>query len=236
MCESSVGGVTVWRFLAEVAAVAVKDLQAELRTRVAMSSLGLFAVTTLAAVSFAVGPYQIAAQDRPLVLSALLWIVIFFAAMAGLDRCFVKEEESHTAALLRLSAAPHVVWAGKLLYNLVLVYLLMAVLAPLYWLLMQLPVALPLSFLLILTAGGFALAATTTIIAAIISRALSRGALFSVLSLPLLLPLLIFLIQGTRAVCEGASAGVTEALRAVASFGGVMTVVSAWLFPAVWND
>ena len=37
--------------------------------------------------------------------------------------------------------------------------------------------------------GGYALAVTTTIVAAIIAQAMTRGALFSVLSLPLLLPL-----------------------------------------------
>ncbi len=69
-----------------------------------------------------IGPYRLAAEDRPFLLSVLLWIVIFFAALAGLDRSFVKEEESHTAPLLRLAAAPSVVWAGKLLYNLVLIF------------------------------------------------------------------------------------------------------------------
>ena len=40
----------MWRFLAEVLAVTTKDLRAEFRTRVALNSLGLFALTTLAAV------------------------------------------------------------------------------------------------------------------------------------------------------------------------------------------
>ena len=88
----------------------------------------------------------------------------------------------------------------------------------------------------VLAAGGFGLAVTTTIIAAIIAQALTRGALFSVLSLPLLLPLLIFLIQGTTAVATGDLETYSNSLRAVLSMAGVMTVVSALLFPVVWND
>jgi heme exporter protein B len=65
---------------------------------------------------------------------------------------------------------------------------------------------------------------------------MTRGALFSVLSLPLLLPLLIFVIQGTTGSVTGDTETVSNALRAVASFAGIMTVVSALLFPAVWND
>jgi heme exporter protein B len=226
----------VSRWLAEVAAVFAKDVRAELRTRVALSTLGLFALTTLAAVSYTIGPYRIAAADRPFLLSALLWIVLFFATMAGLDRSFVKEEESHTAPLLRLSAAPLAVWAGKLLYNALLLYVLMAVLVPLYCGLMGLTMTSLPGLLSVLGVGGYALSVTTTMVAAIIARAMTRGALFPVLSIPLLLPLLIFLIEGTRAAAEGSSEGLAATLRAVVSFGGVMTVLSVLLFPVVWHE
>jgi len=226
----------VWRWLAEALAVAGKDLRAEFRTRVAMNSLGLFALTVLAAISYTIGPYRIAAEDRPFLLSVLLWIVVFFAALAGLDRSFVKEEESHTAPLLRLAASPHVVWLGKLVFNLILIYLLMAILVPLYCILMGFQIQMVGWFVLILVLGGYALAVITTIVAAIIARAMTRGALFSVLSLPLLLPLMIFLIQGTTGVAEGSLEVVQSTLRAVFSMGGIMTVVSAVLFPVVWSD
>jgi heme exporter protein B len=226
----------VWRWLAEALAVAGKDLRAEFRTRVALNSLALFALTTLAAVSYTIGPYRLAQEDRPFLLAVLLWIVLFFAALAGLDRSFVKEEESRTAPLLRLAAAPLVVWAGKLLYNLVLISVLMAMLTPLFCVLMGFEVVLPWHFVALLAAGGFALAATTTIVAAIIAQAMTRGALFSVLSLPLLLPLLIFLIQGTTAVSTGDLEIFGNSLRAVVSMGGMMTAASALLFPTVWND
>jgi len=222
--------------LIEAVAVAAKDLRTEFRTRVALNALGLFALTVLAAVSYTVGPYRITAEDRPFLLAVLLWIVIFFAALAGLDRSFVKEEESHTAPLLRLAASPMAVWLGKLGFNLVLIYLLMVILVPLYCILMGYTIQLIGGFVLILVSGGFALAVITTIVAAIIARALTRGALFSVLSLPLLLPLLIFLIQGTAGAADGTSETVTNALRAVLSMGGIMTIVSAMLFPVVWTD
>ena len=107
------------RLLAEALAIAAKDLRTEFRTRVALNALGLFAITVLAAVSYTVGPYRITAEDRPFLLAVLLWIVVFFAALAGLDRSFVKEEESHTASLLRLAASPTAVWLGKLGFNLI---------------------------------------------------------------------------------------------------------------------
>jgi heme exporter protein B len=226
----------VWAFATEAVAVFVKDLRTEFRTRVALNSLLLFALTTLAAVSYTVGPYRISSADRPFLLSALLWIVLFFAAMAGLDRAFVKEEETHTAPLLRLAAEPMVVWLGKLIFNFVLLLVLMAVLVPLYCALMAFEIRLPGLFVAILVVGAYSLAVTTTMVAVIISRAMTRGALFAVLSLPLLLPLLIFLIQGTGGVSQGEPQAVFDTLKAVISFGGIMTVVSVFLFPVVWNE
>lgn len=223
------------RFLAEARAVLVKDLLGELRTRVAVSTLGLFAITILVAVAYAVGPFRISAEDRPLVLATLLWIVLLFAALAGLDRSFVKEEEARTASLLRLAARPLAVWAGKLVLNLVLTYLLMALIVPLFCVLMAYRVTSVPKLVLLLGIGGYALAVVTTMVAAMISRAMTRGALFSVLALPLLLPLLIFLIQGTAAVAGGDVRALIPAVRALISLGGAMTVASALLFPAVWE-
>jgi len=128
------------------------------------------------------------------------------------------------------------VWLGKLSFNLILIYFLMAILVPLYCILMGYKILLVGGFVLILVSGGYALAVITTIVAAIIARALTRGALFSVLSLPLLLPLLIFLIQGTAGAADGTAETVTNTLRAVLSMGGIMTIVSAMLFPVVWAD
>ena len=80
-----------------------KDLQAELRTRYALGAVALFAVTTLVAVSSALA----GAAVRSEVKAGLLWIVLLFAALSGLARVFVREEEAGTAPLLRLLAPGH---------------------------------------------------------------------------------------------------------------------------------
>ena len=76
-------------------AVFRKDVQIELRTRYAVGAVLLFAVTTLVAVS---GGARAAAPVKSDVKAALLWIVLLFAALSGLARAFVREEEAGTAA------------------------------------------------------------------------------------------------------------------------------------------
>jgi heme exporter protein B len=223
--------------LSESLAVLAKELKSELRSRVALNAVGLFALTTLIAVAYQIGPYQIQDQDRPHLLSALLWVILFFAATSGLSRVFVKEEDAHTAKTLRLAARPLAVLAGKFLFNLLLLAALYTLIVPLYCVLMGYSVKGVPSLALVLAAGSIALAATSTIVAAIISRASGATTLFAILSVPLVLPLLVMLIQGTRAAAASAAlAAVLPALRGIVSLGGATLIISVYLFPVVWHD
>jgi heme exporter protein B len=223
--------------LSEILAVLAKELTAELRSRVALNAIGLFGLTTLIAVAYQIGPYQIQEQDRPHLLSALLWIILFFAATSGLSRVFVKEEDAHTAKTLRLAARPLAVLGGKYLFNLILLLALYALIVPLYCALMGYAVRGVGGLLLVLVAGAVALAATTTIIAAIIARASGSTTLFAILSVPLVLPLLVMSIQGTRAAAASSElAAVLPALQGIVSLGGAVMIVSVYLFPVVWHD
>jgi heme exporter protein B len=223
--------------LSEALAVLGKEWTSELRSRVALNAIGLFALTTLIAVAYQIGPYRISEADRPFLLAALLWIILFFAASSGLARVFVKEEDAHTAKTLRLAARPAAVFAGKLLFNLILLLCLEALIVPLYCALMGFAVRSVAGLVLVLALGAVALAATATIVAAIIARASGSGTLFAILTVPLALPLLVFLIQGTRAAAQAeAVAAVFPALRAIVSLAGVTLVASVYLFPVVWHD
>ena len=223
--------------VAESLAVLGKEVTSEWRSRVAINAVGLFGLTTLAAVAYQIGPYQIQEQDRPHLLAALLWIILFFAATSGLARVFVKEEDAHTARTLRLAARPVAVFLGKLGFNLLMLIVLELFLVPLYCGLMGFTVRSIAGLALLLVLGALALAATSTMVAAIIARASGSSTLFAILSVPLVLPLLVVLIQGTRMSAQSAEiAAVLPALRAVVSLAGVTLVASIYLFPVVWHD
>lgn len=223
--------------LSESLAVFGKELTAEMRSRVALNAIGLFGLTTLIAVAYQIGPYKIQEQDRPHLLSALLWVILFFAATSGLSRVFVKEEDAHTAKTLRLAARPLAVFGGKFLFNLVLLAALYALIVPLYCALMGYSVRGVAALVLLLACGAVALAATSTMVAAIISRASGATTLFAILSVPLVLPLLVMLIQGTRSAASSTEiAAVLPALQGIVSLGGATLIVSVYLFPVVWHD
>jgi heme exporter protein B len=219
------------------AAVFVKDLRSEWRTRVALNALLLFAFAVLVLVGYAVGPTRLTLEDRPIVNSVLLWIVLFFSAMTGLSRAFVNEEETGTALALRLSAPPAVVFLGKLLSNLALLAVVMAFVVPLFLAMMSFGIAAPGLFLAILALGAIGLASASTFIAAIVAKTAARGALFAVLATPLLLPPLVAAVTGTRiAATEPELAAGLDVVRLLFAFDGLMVTASFLLFDAVWRE
>jgi heme exporter protein B len=220
--------------VSKAVAVYRKDIVSEFRTRYAINAIALFAVTTLIAVSYSVGGFGV--QDKNL-LSALLWVILFFSAMSGLSRTFVREEEGHTASALRLTAEPVAVYLGKLAFNLSLLLALACVVVPLFVVMMNAQVGNWTLFLLVLFLGSVGLSASATIVAAIVSKANAKGALFAVLSFPILAPLLITAIHGTSAALKGdpLSAGWAD-LRVLVSYAGIMITVSVMLFEFIWED
>jgi heme exporter protein B len=222
--------VSSW--LAEAAAVFAKDWRAELRTRFALNTLGLFAVTTLVVVSLALGPIG-GSPNGPSVLSAVLWLILLFAATAGLPRLFVAEEETHTATALRLAATPSALFTGKLAYGLVLLLALEAITTPLYLAMVQLPVASPGLLVTVLAAGAVGLAAASTLVAVMVAQARARGTLFAVLLFPVLVPLLVMAVALTRQAVSGEPANV--GLLPLVLYDASVIVAGLMLFPAMWN-
>jgi len=223
--------ISTWA--AEATAMFVKEWRCEYRTRYALNTLALFAFTTLVVVSFSLGPLGVDRSHGTAVLPVLLWIILLFSVAAGLPRTFVQEEETQTAMALRLSATPSALFCGKLLYNLTLVFALEVLITPFYLMMTSLEVASPWLFAAVLAAGGYGLAAGSTLVAAIIAQARSKGTLFSVLSFPILLPLLVLAVELTRGATAGDPGGVS--LPVLLLYDATITVAGLMLFPAVWN-
>ncbi len=215
-------------------AILGKDLRAELRNRAAINAILLFAITAMVVIGFAVGGTSLSAQAQ----AALLWVVLFFAAFAGLAHVFLHEEEASTSMALRLSAAPGAVYAGKLMFNLLLVAVIAIVVAPLYVLMLNVHAVRVAGFLFSLVAGLAGLGAAATIVAAIIAKANGKGALYGALGFPILLPLLFMAVDATRVSLTPAApvAALTRDTVGLFSFAVMLITASALLFPFVWEE
>jgi len=220
-------------YISAVIAVLVKDSRCELRSKQSISAVLLFAVTSTVAVSFTLG----AQGQSSAIASTLLWVVIYFSAMAGLSRSFVHEVETYTAPLLKLAAKPNSVYLGKLAFNFLTLIALDIVTVPLFIILMGCGISKPGLFIALLLLGSLALSAGATMAAAMVSRASSKGALFAAISFPLLVPALGLAISGTN-IAMGGDAVLTAAncLHLLAYYCGVVITASLMLFRFVWED
>jgi len=226
-------GIKSSTWTSRVLALFLKDFKSELRTRYSLNALVMFAVITLTVISFSIGMFSLSSKVK----SSLFWIVIFFSAMSGLAQVFIKEEEAKTSSLLKLVASPESIFAGKLLYNLVLLLFLELIIVPLFIIMLGFSILNFWLFLCVLVLGSLGLVCATTIIAAIVAKASVKGALFAVLSFPILLPLLVTVISGTNLAAEGASfsQGLRD-LQILFSYAVVMFVASFLLFDFVWEE
>jgi len=212
----------------------VKEFISEFRTRYALNALLMFVVTTLSIILFSIG------HDSPTqeILSGTLWIVIFFSAMSGLSRTFVAEEERGTSLTLRLLTNSTSVYTGKLIYNFILIFVLSIIIAIAYLLLIkEFSVKTYSIFWLTIILGSAGLASASTILAAIIAKANTKGTLFPVLAFPILLPLLLTCINATKLSVDGAffSEAIKE-FQILISFAIVMVTTSLLVFDFVWKD
>lgn len=220
--------------LARIAAVVRKDVRSELRNRYSINALAMFVVTAVATIMFALRSETPGAAP----LSGMYWVVVFFSAMSGLARVFVSEEERGTTLTLQLTASSGVLFAGKLLVNMMLTLLLTAAVTALY--LVAFPtfeVRTPETFLLTVLFGSIGFASAATILAAIIAKANSRGTLYPVLAFPILIPLLMTVMKATERALEGEPlAAAAGDLQVLVGYCLIMIAGSFLLFDFVWSE
>jgi heme exporter protein B len=94
-----------------------------------------------------------------------------------------------------------------------------------------------LLFLIAFLLGNIGIAVSSTIIAAIISKASSKGTLYPVLSFPILLPLILILLELTKFAMDGNSvADSTTEILVLVSYDVIMLTASYLLFDFIWKE
>ncbi len=171
-------------YLADVSALARKDLTLELRARDTVPAMLLFVVSTLVVFHFV-----LPGDSSQLAATGLLWVAIVFTALLGLTRAFAAEREQGVIDGLVLAPSDRsAIWLGKALS--ILVFLVLAEL-----------VALPAFAVFFgdvdaaLVAGiGLAdlgIASVGTLLAAMAAASRTRELLLPLLFLPLAIPIVI---------------------------------------------
>lgn len=218
-------------WLSSVFAIAQKDALTEFRSRYALSSLVMFAIITLSAISMSIGGFGL----TPAIAAVLLWITIYFSAMAGLARGFVQEQEAGTLVTLRIYAKAQAVLFGKFLFNIILMLVLLLILVPLFVLFLNIEVFYWGHFISVLALGSIGISIISTMTASMVAQTQGRGSLLSVLTFPLLLPAFLMVLQMTERILAGYSPD-WQNLIFLMGYDVVMIIASSILFDYLWYE
>jgi heme exporter protein B len=209
-------------YLADVGALARKDLLLELRARDTIPAMLLFVVATLVVFHFV-----LPTGSSDLAATGLLWVALLFTALLGLSRAFAAEREQGVIDGLVLAPSDRsAIWLGKALSILAFLGLAELIALPAYALFFK-----PVDAALV---GGVALAnlgiaAVGTLLAAMATAGRARELLLPLLFLPLAIPIVIGGVGASVADDPGrylGLLGVYDALFAIicwASFEYVVT-------------
>jgi heme exporter protein B len=171
-------------YLADVGALARKDLLLEFRARDTLPAMLLFVVSTLVVFHFV-----LPGDSSELAGTGLLWVALVFTALLGLSRAFAAEREQGVIDGLVLAPSDRsAIWLGKALS--ILVFLAAAEL-----------VAIPAFAVFFGNVGGslvagvaladLGIAAVGTLLAAMAAASRARELLLPLLFLPLAVPVVI---------------------------------------------
>jgi heme exporter protein B len=171
-------------YLADVGALARKDLLLELRSRDTVPAMLLFVVSALVVFHFA-----LPAASAELAPYGLLWVAIVFTALLGLGRAFQAERDQRILDGLVLTPADRsAIWLGKGIAFVVFLLLAEAVALPAFALFFE-PVGKELLAAVLLADLG--LAAVGTLLAAMAAASRARELLLPLLFLPLAIPIVV---------------------------------------------
>lgn len=171
-----------------------KDFLVNLRNPAAFVTMLMFALTSTAILSLAIG---LADFDEK-ILSALLWIILFFAASSGISGTFDRESSAGTLPTLKLYAPPQAILFGKIFFVMMSLILLAIFIFPIFFILFDCVVKEIFLFVMTVLLGIIGLSTAGTLISALTVSASVKGGLFSVLLFPVALPIFFPAIKLTE--------------------------------------
>ncbi|WP_040208137.1 heme exporter protein CcmB [Neobacillus jeddahensis] len=179
--------------------LAKKDLYSELKTKQILVTQIIFAALVIVVFSFAFDP---ANNTTKAVIPGVIWVIIVFSGILGLNRSFISEQRNDTIqGLLVAPMEATSIYLGKFLANFTMMLIVELVSIPFLFLLFDFKFlgSIPY-FILVIFLGSFGFIAIGTFLAALAANSKSSEMLLPLLLFPITTPILIGVVQATRII------------------------------------
>ncbi|WP_160721603.1 heme exporter protein CcmB [Bacillus sp. USDA818B3_A] len=179
--------------------LAQKDLYSELKTKQILTTQIIFAGLVIVVFSFAFDP---ANNTTKAVIPGVIWVIIVFAGILGLNRSFISEQRNDTMqGLLTAPMEAASIYLGKFLANFTMMLIVEMVSIPFLFLLFDFKFLGSFGFfILVIFLGSFGFIAIGTFLAALAANSKSSEMLLPLLLFPITTPILIGVVQATKII------------------------------------
>lgn len=202
----------------------------EWRSKFALNGILLYVVSTVFVC------YQAFRSLHPVVWNALFWIILLFASINAITRSFTQESKGRQLYYYTLVSAQAVILA-KMIYNSLLMLLLSFVAYLVYSVIFKNPIGDPLYYAIAVLLGSLSFASIFTMVSGISAKTNNNGTLMAILSFPLIIPVLMFLIKLSKNAMDGLDRSVSfDEIFVLFAINIVVITVSLLLFPYIWRE
>ena len=221
-------------YLRKVAAIASKDLRAEVRAKEILSTMIAFSV--LAVVVFGLA-FDLRVPRAEMVAPGVLWVVVLFTGVLGLNRVFGAEvDRGSLSALLLAPVDRSAIYFGKVIAQMVFMLAMEAFIVPIILVIFDVNLFNPW-ILAGLVLGTLGYVSVGTLFAALTSSTRARETMLPILLLPVMVPIFVAGVGLTANILDG---------RELAEFGRwflilavydlVFVTIAFMIFDLIWED
>jgi heme exporter protein B len=188
-------------FWKAIAAIAWKDLAAELRSRELISAMLVFSLLVILIFNFAL---ELDIATRRTVTSGVLWTTFAFAGTLGLNRSMaIEKDRGCLDGLLLAPVDRSAIYFGKVISNLAFMLIVEAIILPVYSVLYNVNLFQP-GLLMVILLGSIGYTAVGTLLSAMAVQTRTRDVLLPILLFPVVVPVLVAAVKASGGYLSGA--------------------------------
>jgi len=221
-------------FLKATFAIVRKDLSAEFRSRELLSAMLIFSLLVILIFNFAL---ELDPSTRREVTSGVLWTTFAFAGTLGLNRSMAVEKDRGCLDGLLLAPVDRAaIYFGKVISNLVFMFIVEAFVLPIYSALYGVNLFNP-GLLLVILLGSIGYTAVGTLLASMAVQTRTRDVLLPILLFPVVIPVLLSAVKASTGFLNAANMDeIWPPLNLLIVYDIIFTAVAFMLFDYVVEE
>lgn len=221
-------------FFKAVMAITRKDLSAEWRSRELFTAMLVFSLLVILIFNFALDLNPRIQQE---VSAGVLWATFVFAGTLGLNRSMAVEKDRGCLDGLLLAPVDRAaIYFGKVLANLVFMFIVELIVLPVYSILYNINLFRP-GLLLVILLGSIGYTVVGTLLSSMAVQTRTRDVLLPILLFPVVLPVLISAVRASTFFLQGQSMDlIWPNLNLLIAFDVIYTAVAYMVFDFVVEE